>query len=289
MKHYPHHIGDFDKATRHLTRIERSIYRDLIELYYDTEQMIPLDLAAVCRRILARSNEESTAVEQTLNEFFTKTATGWYHDRCEAVLDEYRSNTSQRAMAGKASAEAKRLKKMQIINARSTTVEPPLVIRSAAVEQTSPPVLTEFNGEATNHKPITNNHINTAAAEKPAAVEIIPPLILDPVINPDPVKPPPGPLTPKEIIFTNGLRLLTKARVPEGSARALLGKWCKTYPEPLIVQVISAAEIESPIDPKSWISKALAQRMASTTRSGLPHSDFGAIDYSKGVSHDGAF
>ena len=23
MKHYPHHIGDFDKATRHLTRIER--------------------------------------------------------------------------------------------------------------------------------------------------------------------------------------------------------------------------------------------------------------------------
>ena len=67
MKHYPHHIGDFDKATRHLTRIERSIYRDLIELYYDTEQQLTLDMPALCRRIIARTNEESTAVEQVLN------------------------------------------------------------------------------------------------------------------------------------------------------------------------------------------------------------------------------
>ena len=54
MKHYPHHIGDFDKATRHLTRIERSVYRDLIDLYYDTEQRLTLDVAALCRRIIAR-------------------------------------------------------------------------------------------------------------------------------------------------------------------------------------------------------------------------------------------
>ena len=30
MNYYPHHIGDFDYATRHLTRVERSIYRVLI-------------------------------------------------------------------------------------------------------------------------------------------------------------------------------------------------------------------------------------------------------------------
>lgn len=123
MKHYPHHIGDFDKATRHLTRIERSVYRDLIDLYYDTECRLTLDLSSLCRRIVARSNEESTAVQQVLNEFFTETPTGWYHDRCEHEIAAYHSNTSQKAMAGKASAEAKRLKKLHALNGTSTAVE----------------------------------------------------------------------------------------------------------------------------------------------------------------------
>lgn len=91
MNHYPHHIGDFNNATRHLTRVERALYRDMIELYYDTEQPLTLDKAALCRKIIARSNEESTAVEQVLNEFFTETPTGWYHARCEAEIEAYRN------------------------------------------------------------------------------------------------------------------------------------------------------------------------------------------------------
>lgn len=145
MKHYPHHIGDFDKATRHLTRIERSVYRDLIDLYYDTEQRLTLDVPALCRRIIARSNEEATAVQQVLNEFFTETPTGWYHDRCEAEIEAYRANTSQKAMAGKASAEAKRLKKLQALNEKSTHVE-----------QALQSVETKASGDPTNHKPSTN-------------------------------------------------------------------------------------------------------------------------------------
>jgi len=78
MKFYPHHIGDFDKATRHSTRLERSIYRDLLDVYYDTEQQLPLDLPKLCKKVIAKSDEESTTVEQVLNEFFIKTPTGWY-------------------------------------------------------------------------------------------------------------------------------------------------------------------------------------------------------------------
>lgn len=150
MKHYPHHIGDFDKATRHLTRIERSIYRDLIDLYYDTEQQISLDMVWVCRKIIARSNEESTAVEQVLNEFFTKTATGWYQERCEAEIEAYRANNSQKAQAGKASAAAKAAKKEQALNATSTAVEQPLNSRCIPVADT-------FNGTSTNQEPRTKN------------------------------------------------------------------------------------------------------------------------------------
>jgi uncharacterized protein YdaU (DUF1376 family) len=158
VKHYPHHIGDFDRATRHLTRIERSIYRDLIDLYYDTEQALTLDREKLCRRILARSNEESTAVEQVLNEFFTETPTGWYHVRCEEEIEAYRANTSQKAMAGKASAEAKRLKKLQALNGNSTVVEQPLI----SVE-------TDGNGTPTNHQPSTINHQPITKKEKKGA------------------------------------------------------------------------------------------------------------------------
>lgn len=145
MKYYPHHISDFNNATRHLTRLERGIYRDLIDLYYETEQQLTDDLPALCRRILA--NECSTDVERVLNEFFTKTPNGWYHTRCEETIDAYKANSSQKAVAGRASAEKKRLKKMQAVNDVST-----------GVQRSLNSVATDGNGASTNHKPITNNH-----------------------------------------------------------------------------------------------------------------------------------
>ncbi|RQW14692.1 DUF1376 domain-containing protein [Rhodobacteraceae bacterium CH30] len=99
MNYYPHHIGDFNSATRHLTRIERSVYRDLIDLYYDTEAELTLDFNALCRLIIARSDEERTAVEQVLNEFFTKTEQGWFHDRCDDEIQKYRANISAKSAA----------------------------------------------------------------------------------------------------------------------------------------------------------------------------------------------
>lgn len=139
MYYYQHNIGDFDKATRHLTRIERSIYRDLIELYYDTEMQLNADIKHLCRKILAQSNEEVTAVEQVLNEFFTLTPDGWYHDRCEEEIERYKSFNSQRSKAGKASAAARQEKRQRALNGRSTS------------EQREP------NEAATNHKPQTIN------------------------------------------------------------------------------------------------------------------------------------
>jgi uncharacterized protein YdaU (DUF1376 family) len=71
MHYYPHHIGDFNARTRHLSRLERSIYRDLIELYYETEAPISIDLDRVARRIVATSPQERAAMVDVLNEFFT--------------------------------------------------------------------------------------------------------------------------------------------------------------------------------------------------------------------------
>lgn len=140
MHYFKYNIGDFDRETRHLTRVERSIYRDLLDLYYSTETQIVLDVTAVCRLVLARTDEERTAVDQVLNEFFTKTPTGWYQSRCEREISEYRAYQSQKAIAGKASAAAKLAKKEQALNGASTVVE-----------HTN-------NGVSTKQKPETRNH-----------------------------------------------------------------------------------------------------------------------------------
>lgn len=139
MNYYSHHIGDFDRATRHLTRVERSVYRDLLDVYYDTESPLTLDAKSLCRKIIARSDEESTAVEQMLNEFFTKTPTGWYHARCEEEIEAYRNSNSQKSAAGKASAAKRALKRQEALNGIPTLVE-----------QT-------FNGTPTNQEPVTSN------------------------------------------------------------------------------------------------------------------------------------
>lgn len=118
MNHYPHHIGDFNNATRHLTRVERALYRDMLELYYDTEQPLNSDVSKIARRVLASSEEEKHALNMVLEEFFVLMDDGWHNSRCDAEIAKYQGQIEQASRAGKASA-AKRF------NKRSTTVEQP--------------------------------------------------------------------------------------------------------------------------------------------------------------------
>lgn len=148
MNYYSHHIGDFNNATRHLTRVERSLYRDAIELYYDTESALTLDFDKLARRLLANDSDEKASLLDVLNEFFNKTDDGWTHDRCEEEIAKYRANTSNKAKAGIASA----LKRKQ---------------KATGVEQV---LNTSYTGEqlTNNQEPITNNHINTLVSNKVA-------------------------------------------------------------------------------------------------------------------------
>lgn len=162
MYYYSHHIGDFNNATRHLTRIERSVYRDLLELYYETEQPLALDQAALCRKIIARSNEEVTAVEQVLNEFFTETSTGWFHNRCEEEIEAFKSTVSAKSAAGRASAEKRRQEKeekLAKLNKETTKAQQNKNGCSTDVQHQLDGCTTDEQ-LTSNHEPLTN--INTA-------------------------------------------------------------------------------------------------------------------------------
>jgi uncharacterized protein YdaU (DUF1376 family) len=124
VNHYPHHIGDFNNATRHLTRVERSLYRDLIDLYYDTEQALISDVDKLARKVLATSDEEKTALAMVLDEFFTLTDDGFHNDRCDQEIASYRGKIGNASNAGKASAAARANKKAtgveRALNKRTT-------------------------------------------------------------------------------------------------------------------------------------------------------------------------
>jgi uncharacterized protein YdaU (DUF1376 family) len=147
MNYYPHHIGDFNSATRHLTRVERSIYRDLIELYYDREGPLPSDVQRLCRLVIAVSNEEATAVQQVLNEFFTETEQGYAHARCDHEIAKYHGLKEAKSAAGKASAAARAEKKKPT----PTPAQAP----ESAVAPT--PVEQPLNECSTNQEPRTKN------------------------------------------------------------------------------------------------------------------------------------
>lgn len=126
MNHYPHHIGDFNNATRHLTRVERSLYRDLIELYYDTEQALNGDFEKLARRIICEDCDKP-ALRDVLNEYFVLQDDGWHNHRCDAEIAKYQGQIEQASRAGRASA-AKRS------NPNPTSVERPLNDRSNSVD-----------------------------------------------------------------------------------------------------------------------------------------------------------
>lgn len=90
MRHYPFHVGDYRSATAHLTDAEDLAYRRLLDYYYDTEQQIPIDLAAMARRLRV----DQSVLVVVLKDFFTETADGWHHERCDTELEKYHDFTN---------------------------------------------------------------------------------------------------------------------------------------------------------------------------------------------------
>jgi uncharacterized protein YdaU (DUF1376 family) len=85
------HIGDYDKATAHLTGVEDGMYGRLVRRYYDTEKPLPADVKAIQRLVRARSRDERQAVETVLDEFFQLTSEGYRHGRCDEEIARYRA------------------------------------------------------------------------------------------------------------------------------------------------------------------------------------------------------
>ena len=107
MNHYPFHVGDYAKETRHLTVAEDLAYRRILDLYYSDEVAPEGTPKEIARRVAMV--EHADCVEQVLNEFFVRNASAlqaqsdgsarWTHKRVEAELKRYRDKKKQASKA----------------------------------------------------------------------------------------------------------------------------------------------------------------------------------------------
>lgn len=95
MNYYPHHIGDFRSGTVNMSRVERWIYRDLLDVCYDTEQPLSLDLDKVCYDVGVTTEDERRMVANLLRFKFKKTDAGYVHERCQAEIAAYQANAEK--------------------------------------------------------------------------------------------------------------------------------------------------------------------------------------------------
>lgn len=74
-------------------------------------------------------------------------------------------------------------------------------------------------------------------------------------------------VAPVDVIFANGVPLLTAAGVSEKNARSMLGLMRKQHGAEAVVAALERCVAEQPIEPVAWLQAALAPRTKEATRS----------------------
>jgi uncharacterized protein YdaU (DUF1376 family) len=130
---YKFHIGDYLTHTVHLSDAEDLAYRRLLDLYYMSEKMIPLDLRVVSRKI--RLDDDIT--ESVLEEFFERTEEGYFNNRCATEVARYQAQVATNKRLGSMGGRPKKTeseskgnpKKIQIKKKNTISLDEPTTSR----------------------------------------------------------------------------------------------------------------------------------------------------------------
>ena len=116
---YKFHLGDYITHTTHLSDAEDLAYRRLLDLYYMSENEIPLNTELVARKI--RLDLDIT--ESVLGEFFEKTETGYFNHRCDAEIARYNKQVENNRSLGKRGGRPKKTESKANQNRKLTLTE----------------------------------------------------------------------------------------------------------------------------------------------------------------------
>lgn len=101
MHHYPFHIGDYRSGCINFTQLERWVYRDLLDVCYDTESPLPSDHTILFRLVGARTPEHQEAVLNVIGDKFVKTENGYENVRVQSEISKYHKKADAARNANK--------------------------------------------------------------------------------------------------------------------------------------------------------------------------------------------
>lgn len=254
MNYYKRHIGDYAAATRHLSMLEHGAYTLLMDTYYTGEAPLPADVKATARKCGARTKDEIAAIETVLNEFFVLEDDGWHQKRCDDEIAAMLAKAQTNRDIGRRGGRPKKETQTVISgNPKETqTVSTNEKNRNRNVTQ------------ATSHKPLATSQYSEPIGSGGLA-----------------------PPTDRDVIFANGVPLLTAAGVSEKNARSMLAGLCKRHTEPAVVKALDDCARERPVEPVAWLQAALSARAAPASKqSALEQRNRQvAEDWAKGDPH----
>lgn len=101
MAFYPFDVARYRKDTSHLSHIEHSIYRSLMDTYYEQLSPLECDDDKLMRRHSVRTEEEVAAYNAVIQEFFYVDGEFYRHSVCDEVIAQILEKSGK----AKASAE----------------------------------------------------------------------------------------------------------------------------------------------------------------------------------------
>lgn len=140
MHYYQFNIGDYLIDTQHLELMEDLAYRRMLDLYYQEEGPLPLDVDYLAKKLRMRSHVE--CIKSVLSEFFTLEDDGYHNRGADKVLNKIYEKSEK----AKRSAEARWNKNKEL--------------KEKECDGNANALQTQCDGNATQY-PIPNTQYNT--------------------------------------------------------------------------------------------------------------------------------
>lgn len=95
MNYYKRYLGDYARATAHLSLTEHGAYQSLLDAYYASDGALPNDEAELYRIARAMTPAERKAVDKVAGQYFAVNGDGTRHNkRADEELNAYRTQAS---------------------------------------------------------------------------------------------------------------------------------------------------------------------------------------------------
>lgn len=243
---YAWYPSDYAAKTAHLTMVQDSAYRRLLDHYYQMHGVMVANATSLLRVCRAFDAAEQAAVPAVLAEFFVERDGHYHHERADIEIAKRKELREKRAAAGSKGGRQK------VANATNLPAGCQTQSHTQSQQEDSDARASEPVGSA---QPVKGHFV--PKGEVPPVIELIPP-----------APPPPTPLDFKKQVFASGVPLLMENdRISDRSARGVIASWRQEYGDIAVMDALASAQGQAVTKMVPYVRRILEAKGKSNGRS----------------------